>query len=75
MTRPLLPGSSVEDAAVDLIRAAERLRESRIATHSIAAALDRRWAANRSMRARAGPQTRSPDVLPVEDNKRIVTQA
>ena len=44
---PLFTRRTVEDAAVDLIRAAEHLHQVRADTDRIAAALDARWARNR----------------------------
>jgi len=48
MGAPLFPRRSVEDAAVDLIRAARALERERAEAERIVAALETRWAANRA---------------------------
>jgi hypothetical protein len=50
MGAPLFPRRTVEDAAVDLIHAVERLRHARAQTDRVAADLEARWAANRAAR-------------------------
>lgn len=48
MGSPCFPRRTVEDAAVDLIQAADKLVQARAETACIAAALEARWAANRA---------------------------
>ena len=50
MTAPFFPSRSVEDAAIDLIEAAARLHAVRTEADRVAAALEARWAANRTAR-------------------------
>jgi hypothetical protein len=45
---PFRPRRTVEDAAIDLIRAAEILGHRRAEIDRVAAALETRWAANRA---------------------------
>lgn len=54
MGAPLFTRRTVEDAAVDLIRAAECLDRTRADSDRIAAALDARWAENREVRQVSG---------------------
>jgi hypothetical protein len=51
MGTPFLARRTVEDAAVDLIRAVNELRRTCIESDHIAAMLEARWAANRAARA------------------------
>jgi hypothetical protein len=55
MGAPLFPRRSVEDAAVDLIRAARALERERAQAARIVAALETRWAANRAVLASVTP--------------------
>jgi hypothetical protein len=48
MGAPVFPRRAVEDVAVDLIMAAERLGKVRAEVACIATALEARWAANRT---------------------------
>jgi hypothetical protein len=50
MGAPLFPHRTVEDAAIDLVRAADRLRHYRIRADRVVADLEARWAANRTER-------------------------
>jgi hypothetical protein len=50
MSVPFFPRRTVEDAAIDLIRAADRLRHYRARADHIVADLEARWAANRAAR-------------------------
>jgi hypothetical protein len=54
MTAPFFPPRAVEDAALALIAAADRLAHTRQESDRIAAALEQRWAANRTARRVAG---------------------
>jgi hypothetical protein len=51
MGAPLFARRTVEDAALDLIRAADALQRGRIEADRLAADLEARWAANRAARA------------------------
>jgi hypothetical protein len=51
MGAPFFPRRAVEDAAIDLIRAAETLRNRRAQADRIVADLETRWAANRATRS------------------------
>jgi hypothetical protein len=53
MGAPLFPRRTVEDAVVDLIRAAHALHRDRAEAERIVAALETRWAANRAALARS----------------------
>lgn len=50
MTMPFSPHGTVEDAAVALAKAADRLRLARAESDRTVAALEARWAANRAAR-------------------------
>jgi hypothetical protein len=50
MGAPLFSCRTVEDAAIDLIRAAETLRARRAQADRIVADLEARWASNRATR-------------------------
>ena len=50
MGAPFFPCRTVEDVAIDLIRAAETLRDHRAHAGRIVADLETRWAANRAAR-------------------------
>ena len=50
MGAPFFPRRTVEDAAIDLVRAADRLRCYRAHADQVAADLEARWAANRAAR-------------------------
>lgn len=50
MGAPLFVRRTVEDAAVDLVRAAEQLRLARAEADRTVIALEQRWAANRTAR-------------------------
>lgn len=53
---PAFPRHTVEDAAIDLIRAAEMLGRQRVEADRIAANLENRWAANRAALAPLSPR-------------------
>jgi hypothetical protein len=59
MNAPFFPRRTIEDAVIDLIRAAEILRHHRAEADRIAADLEARWAANRAARAPCPPAQES----------------
>lgn len=61
MSAPFFRRNTVEDAAIDLIRAAEMLGYNRAEADRITANLETRWAANRAVRARFAPQEKADD--------------
>ncbi|HMI19413.1 MAG TPA: hypothetical protein VK533_07710 [Sphingomonas sp.] len=50
MGAPFFPRRTLEDAAIDLARAAERLRHYRAHADRVVTDLEARWAANRAAR-------------------------
>jgi hypothetical protein len=50
MSAPFFPRRSVEDAAIDLIRAADRLQLYRARADRVVADLEARWAVGRAAR-------------------------
>ena len=50
MGAPFVPDRSVNDAALALVEAADRLRQLRAESDRVAVALEARWAANRAAR-------------------------
>jgi hypothetical protein len=50
MGASFFPHRTVEDAAIDLVRAADRLRHHRVRADRVVDDLEARWAANRAAR-------------------------
>lgn len=61
MGAPFFRRNTVEDAAIDLIRAAEMLGYHRAEADRITANLETRWAANRAVRAHFAPREKVDD--------------